>query len=254
MNRQTSSGDPEAEEAKPPGAPAQSATAPDVRLYAIDLVLVLALTAGLFVLTAVLVDTTGMSPLALAAILAVESALPMAAVYLVVIRRRGLAWSDVGFTPITWAWALRAFLIGLVTLPVLLLVNLAGQALSGTPFRNPQLDFLAPAGFSWKGLFGMLAVVGIVAPIVEETIFRGLLYGWLRARIGVMAGIGVSALVFAVAHGIVLLVPALAATGLVLATVYERSGSLWPAIIVHGTINSVMVVALYVALAAAAAG
>jgi hypothetical protein len=45
------------------------------------------------------------------------------------------------------------------------------------------------------------------------------------------------------------LVPVLAFMGLVLAAVTERSGSLWPAIILHGTFNSVMTIAYYTALA-----
>jgi uncharacterized protein len=59
-----------------------------------------------------------------------------------------------------------------------------------------------------------------------------------------------SALLFAVVHGIPMLIPALLVTGLVLAWVYERSGSLWPPIVVHGAFNMVMVVVLYDALAA----
>lgn len=240
-------------DAAPGEASVETGALRDVRLRAIDLLLVLVLTIGFFVLVATLVDTSGLSPLAFAAFLALESAVPMAAVYLVVIRGRGLAWREIGFRPISRGWAGRALLVGLATLPAVSLVSLATQALAGREFRNPQLEFLAPAGFNWPGLIGILVVVAIVAPIVEETIFRGLLYGWLRSRLGVAAGIVISALVFSVAHGILMLAPALAVTGLVLALVYERSRSLWPAIIVHGTINAVMTIALYAALAAGSA-
>jgi membrane protease YdiL (CAAX protease family) len=40
--------------------------------------------------------------------------------------------------------------------------------------------------------------------------------------------------------------------GLVLAAITERSGSLWPAIIVHGTFNSLMTITFYTALASGA--
>lgn len=230
--------------------PAASGLPRALRLRAIDVVLVLILTAALFVLIGMLVDTAGLRPIALAAVLGLQSAVPIAAVYLVVIRARGLTWFDLGFRPVPRGWVSRAFLIGIATLVALALVNLATQALAGREFRNPQLDFLAPAGFSWEGLAAMLLVVGIIAPIMEEMIFRGLLYGWLRTRIGIAGGTIVSATIFGFAHGIVMLAPALALTGIVLAMVYERSRSLWPAIIVHGTINSVMTAALYAALAA----
>ncbi len=51
-------------------------------------------------------------------------------------------------------------------------------------------------------------------------------------------------------HGIPGLIPAIAALGVVLALVYEKSGSLWPAMVVHGTYNTVVTVGLYMALAA----
>lgn len=231
-------------------AAAPGETARDARLRGIDLVLVLVLTASLYILVGRLIGDPLMGIGSVVALLAVQSAIPMAVVYLVVIKARGLAWTDIGFTATSARWAGRALLIALAVLPAMLLVNLATQALAGRPFRNPQLEFLAPAGFSWEGLIGMLVVVAIIAPIVEETVFRGLLYGWLRSRLGVAAGVVLSALIFAAGHGIIMLVPALTVTGLVLAVVYEKSRSLWPAIIVHGTINAAMTIALYLALAA----
>jgi uncharacterized protein len=220
------------------------------QLRGIDLILVLALTAGLYLLVGRLIGDPTMGILTVVSILALQSAIPMAVVYLVVIRARGLAWADIGFRAIPTGWALRAFLVALAVLPAMLLVNLATQTLTGRPFRNPQLEFLAPAGFSWEGLVGMLVVVAVIVPIVEETVFRGLLYGWLRSRLGVAAAVILSSLIFAFGHGILMLVPALAVTGLVLALVYEKSGSLWPPIIVHGAINAAMTIALYAALAA----
>ena len=58
-----------------------------------------------------------------------------------------------------------------------------------------------------------------------------------------------SALLFSGLHRIVWLIPALAVIGVILALVYEKSGSLWPAVIVHALFNSVGVVLVYLALA-----
>lgn len=214
-----------------------------------DLALVLAITGGLLLLIGWMIDAPELTVGFVISMLAVQSAIPMAAVYLVVIRRRGLSWSDIGFRPVIRGWYLRAILIALAMLPAVALVNLAAQALLGGPFRNPQLEVIAPAGFDWAGLAGMLVMVGIVAPIVEETVFRGLLYGWLRRHLGVATSVAISALAFSAAHGIAILIPALALTGIVLALVYERSRSLWPPIIVHAVFNMAMTLALYAALA-----
>jgi membrane protease YdiL (CAAX protease family) len=86
-------------------------------------------------------------------------------------------------------------------------------------------------------------------PFVEELLFRGLFYRWLRERWGVAAAVAVSALSFSALHGIPQLIPALALFGAVLALVYEKSGSLWPAIVVHALFNCVGVVLVYAALA-----
>ncbi len=244
-------------EEQPEGPPRQpaphlprrtGAPAPPVR--AIDLLLVLAITAAALLLVGTQISAPRLTTEFVIAMLAIQSAIPIAAIYLVIIRWRGLSWSALGFRPAPRHWYGYAVLIALLTLPAVALVNLLTQGLVGVPFRNPQLDLLAPDGFTWRGLIGMIVMVGIVAPIVEEVVFRGLLYGWLRRHIGVAAGAVVSAVVFAAVHGIPVLLPALAVTGLVLAIVYERSGSLWPPIIVHGIFNTMMTVALYAALAA----
>ncbi len=114
---------------------------------------------------------------------------------------------------------------------------------------NPQFSLVAPAGFSWFGLIGMLLVVGLFIPFAEELLFRGALYGWLRRRLGVPAAALLSALLFSGVHRIVWLIPALAVVGVILALVYERSGSLWPAVLVHALFNSLGVVLVYLALA-----
>ena len=45
-----------------------------------------------------------------------------------------------------------------------------------------------------------LALFALFAPIVEELIFRGLLYGWVAGRWGGTAGLVVSSVLFAAAH------------------------------------------------------
>jgi uncharacterized protein len=220
------------------------------RIRGSDLLLVIGITAALLILISWMIDDPALTVGFVVAMLAIQSAVPITAVYLVVIRGRGLSWTDIGFREVSKRWYLRAALIALAMLPAVALVNLATQALLGGPYRNPQLEVIAPEGFSWTGLAAMLVMIGIVAPIVEEVVFRGLLYGWLRHRLGIAASVTLSALAFAGVHGIAILIPALAVTGVILALVYERSRSLWPPIIVHGIFNTIMTLALYAALAA----
>jgi membrane protease YdiL (CAAX protease family) len=129
------------------------------------------------------------------------------------------------------------------------LITMGVQSLMEEPPRNPQLDLIAPDGFSWSGLLITLAFVGAIVPFAEELFFRGLVYGWLRRRMSVGLAASVSALGFAVLHGIWWLIPALALLGIVLALIYERSGSIWTAVITHGLFNSFTTLLYYLALA-----
>jgi uncharacterized protein len=85
----------------------------------------------------------------------------------------------------------------------------------------------------------------LFAPVFEELIFRGVLYGTLRTRLAwPLAAVG-SALVFAVAHGYgaagfasVLL------SGILWAWVYERTGSLLPSMLAHAVNNAAVALTL----------
>ena len=54
----------------------------------------------------------------------------------------------------------------------------------------------------------------VLAPIVEEMIFRGLLFGALAPRLGIIASALITALIFGAVHGDLVLFPTLAALGL----------------------------------------
>jgi len=223
---------------------------PSVR--ARDLLLVVALTVALVLLVRFLVRDQVRSAEWIIPLLALQSAIPLAAVYLVIIRGRGLSWRDLGLRPISAGWLLGAIMLGIATVFAIGFVNYLSQSIAGGTMRNPQIDILAPIAMSWRGLVGLLVMAGVVAPIVEEIVFRGVFYAWLRARWGVPVGAFVSAFAFALAHGIPILIPALLVQGVILALVYERSGSLWAPIVMHGVFNAVMSLAMFAALSAGA--
>jgi len=83
----------------------------------------------------------------------------------------------------------------------------------------------------------------IVAPIVEETFFRGMLYTALRSRLGVWWSSLISGVFFAAVHPTLPggFLPILT-LGIVLAILREKTGSLLPSIICHGANNAVALV------------
>jgi membrane protease YdiL (CAAX protease family) len=79
--------------------------------------------------------------------------------------------------------------------------------------------------------------VVVIAPLFEEWICRGLIFGSLRSRYGVVRSMVLSALVFGLMH--VQPVPVLNAfvLGLVLAFIYHKTNSLWSSVILHALYN-----------------
>ncbi len=97
-----------------------------------------------------------------------------------------------------------------------------------------SMDKAMPDAVGVGGWIVLLVSVVVVAPVVEEFVFRGLLlHRWSR-KWGVLRGVLASTAAFAVLHfsplGIFLL-------GLGIAAIYLRTGSLWLAIIAHGLNN-----------------
>ena len=94
-----------------------------------------------------------------------------------------------------------------------------------------------------------ILIVVFLAPVVEETLFRGYVFGVLRERSRAAAYV-FSCLLWALAHvwqyaagdwSYLLLALQYVAPGLVLAWTYERAGSLWGSVLVHGIVNGLAV-------------
>jgi hypothetical protein len=88
-----------------------------------------------------------------------------------------------------------------------------------------------------------LLLLAVLAPLVEELVFRGLLYGWLAGRWGGNVGWIVSSLAFAAAHTepahIILVFP----LGLLFGWLRKRTDSLLPSLVAHIANNSLALVA-----------
>lgn len=94
---------------------------------------------------------------------------------------------------------------------------------------------------------GIIAVV-IMAPIVEELLFRGAIQGHLLRKWKHPAGaIVLSSLIFGVVHGNWVQAPFAFVTGLALGWMYYRTGSLLPGILMHFVNNSAAVASFLLA-------
>lgn len=90
----------------------------------------------------------------------------------------------------------------------------------------------------WLELLGS----GLITPILEELLHRGVVYGRLRRMIGLWPAVLVSALIFATLHFNIVQFIYTFLIGIVLALFVEKSGHLYPAVIAHMTANILAVI------------
>lgn len=135
--------------------------------------------------------------------------------------------------------------------------NLINRLFFGGNGRNPQIDSITGGGgFSWIALICAVLSASVIAPVVEELFFRGMLYGWLRSRLGGVGGIvgiagavALDGIIFAAVHGIGLILASIFIVGITLAVVYERTKSTLVTITLHALFNSVTVAVVFYSLA-----
>jgi membrane protease YdiL (CAAX protease family) len=164
--------------------------------------------------------------------LIVEFIVFIGAIYFLGLQRKRLSWEALGLYPLTRLWAAGSAGIGLLEFAVesaatygaALIEHIQDSALQGV---------MTTQGLTWVNLVILFALAGVAIPFAEELLFRGVLYNFARERWGFWIGALVSALLYALfsfdpinsVAGFVLSIFAIIA--------YERSKSLWGAIIVH---------------------
>jgi membrane protease YdiL (CAAX protease family) len=85
----------------------------------------------------------------------------------------------------------------------------------------------------------LVAWGALVVPVAEELYFRGYLLDGARARLGLRAAVALTAVVFALVHGVPILIPAYLGFAWLLWIARERSGGLLAPVIAHALNNLV---------------
>jgi len=158
---------------------------------------------------------------------------------IIVMRRRGGKWGDLGFE--------RASLFSMTLLPIALFgigVLLQEGYFSGlkvldiSPTTDPQILHRAISE-KWLPLPVIFIFAGVLAPILEEMLFRGFLLRGLLEKFSPKMALFLSAFFFAAAHLSATFFPVYLALGLLLGFVFLRTKSLFPGIFFHAINNSV---------------
>lgn len=157
-------------------------------------------------------------------------------------------WQDcqVGLWGWIFSFPLILFLSQLLEILVFILFHVE-QVPDQIAVQLLKMSFSYPLSF----LFTTVTIV-LLAPLVEETLFRGFFQTWLRRHLGSKAAILASSACFSLFHyapeqglGNIPLIGSLFVLALFLGFVYEKKGSLLAPMTLHASFNSFNIINLY---------
>jgi membrane protease YdiL (CAAX protease family) len=159
--------------------------------------------------------------------------------------RDGLGFRYTGLRHLALAWAswLFALAAGIAVLVIL-------EPLVGRPRSNAE--GLVRIATDPLAVAVLVPTVTLLAPLTEELLFRGALFGWLRRRLPWWAAAIISAAVFAGAHLIPSLFPTFFVFGLVAAAVYQYTRSTLNTFVMHASQNTLALILVYTLIASGA--
>lgn len=114
------------------------------------------------------------------------------------------------------------------------------------PHPQPQALALTKHHGAFDFVLDLMSIC-IIAPLAEEIFFRGFVFAGLAQRMAPMYAIGISALIFGLAHWERWSFLPIFLIGLGLAWLYYRTQTLWPNILAHATVNTISLVIAFVA-------
>ena len=155
-------------------------------------------------------------------------------------RKYGATWRDLGLRGFQ-GWTLG---LGCGLMILSFFFNLLYGLFLALFGQRAQVDYVAIFANLSSPWWLLLAGI-VVAPVVEEIFFRGFLFAGLRGRYGWQRAALISAALFALIHVQPLAVPPIFILGLIFAFLYQRSGSIWPAIAMHVSTNALGLGAAY---------
>lgn len=148
-------------------------------------------------------------------------------------------WSIVGLRKFRFFKGLR-YIAGyyLILLGILILLSIVGASLGLEVPSTPNDESRGTGLLILMGSFWLTFVLSVIlAPIIEEIVFRGILFPAIKERYGLVAGIVGSSLIFTFVHIDPIQMLSVLPLGIYLAIMYHRTGSIYPGMILHATWN-----------------
>jgi membrane protease YdiL (CAAX protease family) len=134
-------------------------------------------------------------------------------------------------------WAVISYIAFIPIFVVVLISNMRIMNLLNYEPKVPPVFGFVLEGKNIFSLVLFMVLVGVIAPIVEELFFRGFLYNASKKYLGKTLSVAITTVLFALLHQELFQFAPIVFIGLLLIYVYEKTGSLWTAIMVHSIHN-----------------
>lgn len=155
-------------------------------------------------------------------------------------RKYGVGWDALGIR----RFDAGALGVGCGLMLMSFLFNLVWAALLSFFGQRAQVD-LVPIFAELSSPWWLLLAGIVVAPVVEELFFRGFLYAGLAERYSWQKAAVISSALFALIHLQPFAIAPIFILGFIFAYLYRRSGSIWPAVLMHVSTNALGLGAAY---------
>lgn len=126
----------------------------------------------------------------------------------------------------------------LIVVMVIGISSILNLLMAMLPIHDEAYNSVAEEMFAETGIVTQLVVIGVIAPIAEEIIFRGLVFRRLRDYVGFMWAAVASSLMFGIYHGNVTQAIFAFIMGMLFAAIYEHYGTMWATIAAHMANNT----------------
>jgi membrane protease YdiL (CAAX protease family) len=178
------------------------------------------------------------------AMYALTALLGNALIFAAVMRHKGLTYGSLFHATSTSRTAVAMLLVPAIALTVPLMVavssTLTGLAAWLFPMSDDEIELLSSFD---SGTVGMVFMVAILAPVLEEMLFRGVILRSFLRQYPRWPAICGSAALFGCAHMNLYQYVAAVLMGIYLGWLYERTRSLLPCIALHATYNTASLLA-----------
>lgn len=161
-------------------------------------------------------------------------------IYYIALRPKKLSWSEVGVKPFSakdWKFIILSSVLLMVGAVIIMWLT----SFIGNSWENSKTEAVQQNITVFTVLIAFISAA-VISPIYEEIFYRGFVYRWLRTRVGWIGAVLLSSMIFTIVH-----IPTYNAmpvnffSGIIFALAYERTGSIWPSVIIHGLTNGIMV-------------